>query len=128
MGYYINLGSLVSTFYVNTGTDAAPSFSTNIYAQSTYTSSLLQTRGAAILRDQGKVVVSSGRVFRKVQLMCSTGAVQNGGTDGVGGQDSAPSNYITGYIELPGSNNGGSGAPWSFAAAVGTMAPVARLG
>ena len=128
MGYYINLGSLVSTFYVNTGTDAAPAFSTNIYAQSTYTSSLLQTAGAAILRSQGKVVVSSGRVFRKVQLMASTNAVVNNGTDGVGGLDNAPNNYITGYIELPGLLNDASGGPWSFTRAVGTMSPVARLG
>ncbi len=128
-GYYINVASCVSTFYVNAGTDAAPAFSTNVYAQSTYTSSLIRTPGAAIFRDHGKTVVSSGRVFRKVQLMTSTGAVQNGGTDGVGGLDSAPSNYITGYIELPGSNNGGSGAPWNFnAGAAGVPTPVARLG
>ena len=129
-GYYVNVGSLISTFYTNVGTDAAPLFSTNIYAQSTVTSSLLRTPGLAALRSHGKAVVSSGRVFRKVQLMVSSGQVTNGGTDGVGGIDLGPGvtpGYITGYIELPGLQGDVSGAAGATSVA-GAFSPVARLG
>lgn len=130
-GYYINVADIRATFYQNNGTDAAPLISSNVYARSTNAavvagntvtviSTLLATGGQAVLRDHGKTLVSSGRVFRKVQLMLSTNALVNGGTDGVAGLDNAPNNYITGYIELPGTNNGGSGS--------GSFTAVARLG
>ena len=128
--YYVNVGSLISTFYTNSGTDAAPFFSTNIYAQSTVTSTLLRTAGAAALRSHGKAIVSSGRVFRKVQLMVSSGQVTTGGTDGVGGIDLGPGvtpGYITGYIELPGQGVG-SGVGTGAAATAGVFSPVARIG
>ena len=128
-GYYVNIGSLISTFYTNVGTDAAPLFSTNIYARSTVTSTLLATAGTAVLRDHGKALVSSGRVFRKVQLMVSSGQVTNGGSDGVGGIDLGPGvtpGYITGYIELPGLGVGSGVA--GVAGATISFTPVARLG
>lgn len=127
-GYYINVGSLISTFYSNAGTDDAPTISTNIYCRSSITSTFTNTAGQAILRDMGKTLVSAGRGFRKVQLRVSTGVLLNGGTDGVGGVDNAPTNYITGYIEIPFSTSGmGSGVPAGASGSYG-VSPVARLG
>lgn len=118
-GFYINVADCRTTFYLNRGTDELPLISTNIYAQSTPTSSLVGTAGRGIFRDMGKTLLSAGRVFRRVQLMTSTNSVLLGGTDGVGGVDVAPFNYLTGYIELPGQGTGsGTGLP----------TPVARLG
>jgi hypothetical protein len=124
-GYYINVGTLVSTFYSNAGTDDAPLISTNIYARSSITSTFLTTAGAAILRDMGKTLVSAGRGFRKVQLRVSTLTLLQGGTDAVGGVDTAPTNYITGYIEIPFSTSGTAGAAPGVS---GGLSPVARLG
>jgi hypothetical protein len=119
-GYYISVADCRTKFLQNNGVDALPNLSTNTFAQSTPTSSIVGAAGA-IFRDMGKTLTSSGRVFRKVQLMTSTNSVfPQLGTDGVGGFDVAPNNYITGYLELPGQGTGsgiGSGA-----------APVARLG
>jgi hypothetical protein len=125
-GYYINVANAGTTFYQNNGTDVAPLISANIYARSTMggVSTMIATAGAAIFRDHGKNLVSSGRTFRKVQLMVSTGVVYGGavaGTDGVGGVDYNP-NYLTGYIELPGLGGGSSGLNGS------AYTPVARLG
>jgi hypothetical protein len=123
-GYYINVGDVRQTFYANYGTDDAPLVSTNVYARSTAAiSTTLATSGQAVLRDMGKTLVSAGRGFRKVQLRVSTGVLLAGGTDAVGGVDVAPTNYITGYIEIPFSTSGiagGSGA--------NVLTPVARLG
>jgi hypothetical protein len=129
-GYYVNVGSLISTFYTNVGTDAAPLFSTNIYAQSSVTSTLLRTAGLAALRSHGKAILSSGRVFRKVQLMVSSGQVTTGGTDGVGGLDLGPGvtpGFITGYIELPGLQGDVAGLVGA-SSGVASFSPVARLG
>lgn len=118
-GFYVTVADCRNYVLSNFGTDAAPLLSANIYAKSTITSTFVSGAGTGVFRDHGKTLLSAGRVFRKVQLMVSTvGAVQNGGTDGVGGVDVAPFNYLTGYIELPGQHVGsGSG-----------FAPVARLG
>ena len=118
-GYYINVADCRSRFYVNAGTDEAPLISTNIYSQSSITSSFMVTAGNAVFKDMGKTLVSSSRVFRKVQLVVSTGFVVGGGSSGVGGVDTAPFNYLTGYIELPG-QHGSGGFP--------SGTPVARLG
>jgi hypothetical protein len=59
--------------------------------------------------------VSSGRTFRKVQLVVSSSAAL-GSTFGVGGAPSSGAlaeDYLTGYIEL--GFNGDSGAPAPFA-------------
>lgn len=125
-GYYINVGDARTSFYQNNGTDVAPLMSANVLARSTLggISTLLTTAGSAVFRDHGKNLLSSGRTFRKVQLMVSTGVVYGGagtsaGTDGVGGSDVSPINYLTGYIELPGTSS----------STVGTLCtPVARLG
>jgi hypothetical protein len=74
---------------------------------SVYTSSI-NGPGAGKLRDMGKTYVSSGRAFRKVQLIVPgtvNAAVTGAGvsTFGVAGQSEAvapTSDYLTGYIEL----------------------------
>lgn len=118
-GYFINVGDMRTKFYQNNGTDELPSIALNVYAQSTTTSNLSTSfalAGQTILKDMGKTLMSSGRTFRKVQLVVSTLL-----TEGVGGIDNAPVNYLTGYIELPGQHGISSGVPASFT-------PVARLG
>ena len=64
--------------------------------------------GAGKLRDLGKTLVSSGRVFRKVQLVVPNTATTS--TFGVeGNQSTAPTvDYLTGYIELGWEGNGQS--------------------
>ncbi len=120
-GYYINVAPIAGKFYVNAGTDELPLITTNVYAVSSPTSTLMGTAGSAIFKDMGKTLTSSGRAFRKVQLVVSTGTLAAGGSDGVGGVDTAPFNYLTGYIELPGTHG-------AFGTAGPTATPVARLG
>lgn len=122
-GYYINVGDCRATFYQNNGTDAAPLISSNVYAYSSLMgiTSSIANAGQAVFRDMGKTLVSSSRVFRKVQLVVSTNSVVNGGTDGVGGPAApAGAEYLTGYIELPGTGGYTTGS--------GSFTPVARLG
>jgi len=118
-GFYITVADARNTFYVNAGTDELPRISTNIYSQSSITSTLIAAGGTGVFRDMGKTLTSAGRAFRKVQLMTSTNNVLLGGTDGVGGIDTAPFNYLTGYIELPGLGTG---------TGTNSVTPVARLG
>lgn len=125
-GYYINVGDCSTKFYQNNGTDEVPVIGANPYGLSTITtltgtslSTSMQTAGGVTFKDMGKTLVSSGRVFRKVQLVTNSGADLVTGTAGVGGVDTAPTAYVTGYIELPGQHGmGGYYAP----------TPVARLG
>ena len=122
-GYYINVADTRTKFYMNNGSDSAPFMSTNTYGLSSVTSTYMATAGSAVFRDHGKTLVSANRVFRKVQLMVSTGSVNVNGSDGVAGVDNAPVNYLTGYIELPGLGGSGSGNISGSA-----CTPVARLG
>jgi hypothetical protein len=128
-GYYVNVAAVAgvanATFYYNAGTDEVPRISTNIFALSTGISSLLNTPGSAVFRDHGKTLTSSGRVFRKVQLLLPTGSVLKSdgtGTDGVSGpagRAGVQPSYLTGLIELPGQSTGSGSASFT---------PVARLG
>ena len=72
-----------------------------------YTSSI-NGPGAGKLRDMGKTYVSSGRVFRKIQLIVPNAPT----TFGVEGASATNPNqdYLTGYIEL-GWEGAGSPAP-----------------
>ncbi len=121
-GFYIAVGSSVGqTLYANTGTDSLPNFNNTTFPSSISSATggkLGATLVGQIFRDMGKSLVSSGRAFRKVQFMVSTGqtlvagSAAGFGTDGVAGVDTAPTNYVTGYIELPsfgtvGGNSGG---------------------
>jgi hypothetical protein len=118
-GYYMPLSSLQNVIYAFTpgsgagGSFAQGSFSTASWATTTYNGaanpflSSINAAGAGILKDMGKTVVSSGRTFRKVQLV-NANAGPNGtkyvSTNGVGGQNGAGStpvqDYLTGFIEL----------------------------
>lgn len=129
-GFYISVSSVRTSFVANTGTDSAPTFVngpliSTMSSAGAYVSSVVNGAGA-IFRDMGKSLVSSGRAFRKVQLMVSTGqllvsgSAAGAGTDGVAGQDVAPTNYITGYLELPSFGTVGGNS--------GQCAAVARLG
>lgn len=118
-GYYITVAPVTNRFYVNIGTDAAPNISTNLWAVSAPTSTIISQAGA-IFRDMGKTLTSSGRVFRKVQLLVSSPL-----SEGIAGQPLSttnPSDYLTGYIELPGTGGMSSGASNNG------YTPVARLG
>ena len=125
-GYYINVGDMRTKFFQNSGTDEVPVIEQNPYGVSTINtltgvslSTSMTNAGGVTFKDMGKTLVSSGRVFRKVQLVTDSGADIVTGTAGVGGVDTAPTAYITGYIELPGQHGmGGYYAP----------TPVARLG
>ena len=131
-GYYINAGACLLTVYENTGTDAAPTISNGAWVSTVSTfsqgaalstlSTALCTAGNVVFRDMGKTLLSSTRVFRKVQLLRATSSLVNGGTDGVGGGAPSaitPTGYLTAYIELPGT--GGYSSGYGFT-------PVARLG
>jgi hypothetical protein len=123
-GYYVTLTDIRSRFYYNNGTEAAPQLSTVNFTAGNQggVSSVIAVAGG-MLRDHGVTLLSSGRVFRKVQVMCSTNQVRVGGSDGVGGDVNAsyttPS-YGTGFIELPGTGGYSSGS--------GNYTQVARLG
>ncbi len=124
-GYFIKVGAITTgtaaaptaTFYQNIGNDELPNITTNPYAISSATSTFLVAAGSAVFKDMGKTLMSSGRTFRKVQLVVSTLL-----TEGVGGADNIPTNYLTGYIELPGQHGITSSVP-----PLG-FTPVARLG
>lgn len=124
-GYYITVatGVAAGTIYANQGTDALPVLNNPVMASTLSTSGVYTTVNAAgaVLKDMGKTLVSSGRVFRKVQVVANTSAAVVPGkeTGGVGGVDVAPTAYITGFIELPGQHGSGGYAPTT---------PVARLG
>jgi hypothetical protein len=104
-----------------------PVFSTATWACSGVASTLLQTAGAAVLKDLGTTVVSSLRTFRKVQLVVSS--ISSGVSIGAPvanqagptGTPVAGEEYYSGYIELV-------GAFGTNVSATGNIAPVARLG
>lgn len=132
--YFVNLGDVRTALLQNYGTysDNNPAYAAGVGAtlstatwagptpaatgtiQSSF-SSVLTTSGAAFFRDMGANIVSSGRVFRKVQLVAPRGAGVT--TGGVGGP--APGNssdYLSAYIELPGLQGVTSGvSPAAFA-------------
>ena len=95
--YYITTGTGVVGL-VNSGTVDAPSFGAATTTQIPTNAATILAAAGTILRDQGQSVRSANRVFRKVQLLVSTGSVLVGGSDGVAG--SSP-NYISCYVELP---------------------------
>jgi cystathionine beta-lyase family protein involved in aluminum resistance len=67
----------------------------------------------ALLKDMGKTIVSTGRVFRKYQVVGPTKFTAS--TFGVGGAvgSSTQAGYLTGYLEVPGGNAGFTPAPTS---------------
>ena len=110
--YYMPLSSLDGLIYAYNGTAGAVPFTNATWASSgatqanaTYYSSV-RAAGAGILRDLGKQVISSGRVFRKVQLVVrQVGAspsttVSTFGVAGTNTGAAANQDYLTGYMEL----------------------------
>ena len=107
-GYYIPLASLIGKIYGYNPTAGQSTFSTTFWAKNGPYTSSISSIGQGVLRDMGKTVVSSGRTFRKVQLVVSS-VVQ----DGVGGPAPGTNpleDFLTGYIEL-GFGNGGNFTP-----------------
>jgi len=108
--FFVNLGDIRANVVQNIGASAeAPllSSATWVLSNSTVNSSLA-VAGRAFLRDMGVNLVSSGRTFRKIQML--TSAAANVSTGGVNG--AAPgtgSDYLTGYIEVPGTAGSVSG-------------------
>ena len=103
---FIPISSLAYAGGINALNEATATLTTATWAGagganqgSVYTSSI-NGPGAGKLRDMGKTYVSSGRVFRKVQLIVPN--TQTTSTFGVeGNQNTTPNvDYLTGYIEL----------------------------
>lgn len=115
--FYVNVADIRTHVKINVGTDEAPNLSTATWANgvSPSISTVIATPGA-VLRDMGKNLVSSGRIFRKIQLLRSNNTATSGVTGDFTG---APQDYFQGYIELPGLQGATTG---------GVPAPVARLG
>jgi hypothetical protein len=66
-----------------------------------------------LLKDMGKTVVSTGRVFRKYQVVGPTKfTASTFGVVGAAGS-STQAGYLTGYLEVPGGNAGFTPAPTS---------------
>jgi len=117
VGYYIPLADLRTR--ILSYTDSTATFSSATWARdptgsgSGVYSTLVATSGAGLLRDMGRTVTSSTRVFRKVQLVVSTVS-----TFGVGGQAGTAwpqADFLTGYIEL----GFGGGGPFTPVASFG---------
>lgn len=113
-GYYIPIGDCRSRLFAYNPVDGQSTFSTATWAAAPTAaiglgfSTLVASAGVGLLRDMGKTVTSSLRVFRKVQLV-----VNNSTTYGVGGQQPTtwPSqDFLTAYIEL-GFEGGGLPTP-----------------
>jgi len=108
--FFVNLGDIRANVVQNIGASAdAPllSSATWVLSNSTVNSSLA-VAGRAFLRDMGVNLVSSGRTFRKIQML--TSAAANVSTGGVNGAASGTaSDYLTGYIEVPGTAGNVSG-------------------
>ena len=116
IGYYIPVADCRTKLYAYNPVDGQSTFSTVSWACQAaagagFYSSLVAGPSVAtgILKDLGKTVVSSTRVFRRVQLVAPNGA----STFGVAGQVSTTwpqQDFLTAYIEL-GFEGGGVPTP-----------------
>jgi hypothetical protein len=133
--FFVNLGDIRPFLLVNYGASVDTPFlstSSNFVGQtglaSTF-STVLSTAGRAFLRDMGHNLVSANRTFRKVQLLAPNNAGVS--TGGVGGPASSAvsGDYLTAYIELPGTQGNVSGSAGGYGATTTIPpAPVARVG
>jgi len=106
----------INSLNVTTGVLATAGWAVNVIAGTagnpggvslgTRYASSINGPGAGKLRDLGKTLVSSGRVFRKVQLVVPNTATTS--TFGVEGNQATVPNvdYLSGYIELGWEGNG----------------------
>lgn len=123
-GYYVPLASLVGQIFAEPTVSAngtMTAFSTTAWAKAggaagAYLSSISSVNAGGLLKDMGKTLVSSGRTFRKIQLVVARAA--GGSTFGVAGDSGTAPNqdYFTGYIELGLGELGGNGTPAPVAA------------
>ncbi len=125
-GYYVPLGSLLGRIFAEppvASNGLMSSFSTAAWAAASgatapgnLLSSISTVGQGGLLKDMGKTLVSSGRVFRKIQLVCNS--ARAGSTLGVAGDVGTTPNqdYFTGYIELGLGELGGNGTPAPVAA------------
>ena len=108
-GYFIPLGNVADKVLAYTpGSGAGGSYLNGSFAlapwaalgsaASKYTSTISTIGAGGVLRDLGKTVLSSGRVFRKIQLLVAT--VSTFGVGGTAPGATANADYLTGYIEL----------------------------
>lgn len=110
--FYMPLSSLDGLIYAYNPNAGAVPFTNATWGSSGITQvnnvyySSVRAAGAGILKDLGKQVLSSGRVFRKVQLVVrQVGAspsttVSTFGVAGTNTGAAANQDYLTGYIEL----------------------------
>jgi hypothetical protein len=105
--YFMPISSLQGIIYAHNSAAGATTFAPATWASATAVgpyAAAISSIGACILKDLGTQVVSSSRVFRKIQLVVRNGALTgNQSTFGVAGQSGTtpPSqDFLTGYIEL----------------------------
>ena len=126
-GFYVTLGAISTVSYSLSGTEVNPTFAALSVANFGATGAFDKLGAAgAILRDEGKTLRSANRIFRKVQLLLSTGSILASGTDGVSGvaaSATVTSPFLTFYVELPGAGVGGIAGN-----VAGNFANIARLG
>jgi len=116
-GYYMPIADIRGTLIglpstVNGGMGGCPAWALTTVASGPIVA-LISSAGAGLLKDMGKTIVSSTRVFRKVQLVVpsSIGALNTRAlsTFGVGGDSPATlpaGDYFTAYIELGSEGSG----------------------
>ena len=112
-GYYIPLADIRTSLLAYNPADGVLQFSTAKWANQSptgegYASSLVAAAGLAVLKDMGKTVISSTRVFRRVQLVVPTYPSTFGVGGGAGTVGNTNGDFLTAYIEL---GFEGGGAP-----------------
>lgn len=110
-GYFIATGAVQLQQYTP-GSGSGGSFRVGTFAAGT----ALAAASGDVLRDMGKTVVSSSRVFRKVQIVSDAPTAIVGGTvpGGIAGSTNATNPTVafrTGYIEIGGGLFGFGAAP-----------------
>jgi hypothetical protein len=123
--FFVNLADIRANVLINYGASYdLPLLSSASWVQGTNTISSISTAlaaaGKAFLRDMGLNLVSANRTFRKVQMLDpSTRALSTGGVTGTA-SGAVNGDYLTGYIELPGTQGNVSGnQPTTAVARVG---------
>jgi hypothetical protein len=118
-GYYIPLADIRNTLFsapstANGALGVCPPWASTPNADRVLC--LISSAGAGLLKDMGKTIVSSTRVFRKVQLVVPSSlngqvnlqVLSTGGVGGGSGTSLPSMDYYTAYIEL---GSEGSGNP-----------------
>jgi len=123
--FFVNLADIRANVLINYGASYdLPLLSSASWVQGTNTissvSTALAAAGKAFLRDMGLNLVSANRTFRKVQMLDpSTRALSTGGVTGTA-SGAVNGDYLTAYIELPGTGGNVSGfQPTTAVARVG---------